>query len=55
MPEQSDAVNRRTFLAGIPAVAIASKPAAAVELKLAVDGGKPVRIVAAITKVYTSV
>jgi 8-amino-3,8-dideoxy-alpha-D-manno-octulosonate transaminase len=45
MPEQSDAVNRRTFLAGIPAVAIASKPAAAVELKLAVDGGKPVRSV----------
>src|SRR6266478_7372756 len=45
MRNQSDAVNRRTFLAGVPAVAIASRPAAAAELKLAVDGGKPVRAV----------
>ena len=54
MRNPSDAINRRTFLAGIPAAATASRPAAIAESKLAVDGGKPVRIVAAITKVYTS-
>jgi 8-amino-3,8-dideoxy-alpha-D-manno-octulosonate transaminase len=37
-------MDRRTFLVAMPAVAT-SRPAAADELKLAVDGGKPVRSV----------